>query len=624
MPFAVTRVSVGRLLELDKWFLKKSSNIRHLTNVRMEVYTGKTGVILSGVYQVLGSPVEHIKKIKSYLGVNLRLHDPTQYEFDIRYNFQQYFGELKNSLAWTNHKKPFEVDIYFFLPPHASIGKKMTPEDFHKDLRARVRLAEPTVSFKDLLGQSSPSITMIRSIREALRCEKPEDSARRLENLGTDIRMFGCVFYNFFWNRVDRRKKQIRRFAEEYVPGSDGVQTLRDILDNVEKLSKKSAIIWQLWNGLRHEQPLVRVDSDGVEIPEPHQEKVNKRKSQVALVDEFMAYTLQDGVALIAYKLVDLAAKFPELKDQITQTVMNMRAQTLDLLEKHCETLGYHTLSSTSSIQDRERYINRKRSLKSFVFNILYLKEKTPFSYRFKSNLAPMIAAGLAATWAILAQYIILRYTNIIDLSSLSANQNQNLNLSLSGILALSAIVIAYVLKDRIKDLGRSIFSSGLLHKRFHQEKDLLHKGFDGRWKRIGRLQETTTMIDVREINDELARIWKVHRHESYSLGKWQPVLIRYNRKITLSQSSAEAMKANSFDALTDVLRFKVDSFLPHFDNPTETLMRIAENGSVEEISVPKYYYIDVIVVSPDSPKDFQFYRVSLSKSGLQKTDKVA
>ena len=74
-----------------------------------------------------------------------------------------------------------------------------------------------------------------------------------------------------------------------------------------------------------------------------------------------------------------------------------------------------------------------------------------------------MVAAGIAGFWAVLSELVI--HNSNTDFRSLGS----------SCLIIATALVLAYILKDRIKELGKNQFKRGLLGTVPYNQSSLLY-----------------------------------------------------------------------------------------------------------------------------------------------------
>lgn len=116
---------------------------------------------------------------------------------------------------------------------------------------------------------------------------------------------------------------------------------------------------------------------------------------------------------------------------------------------------GYTWIDENSSDGHVERYMYRRGVLKRRTWGVLYLNIRKRPLFEFQRQLGAMAAAGMAALWWVVAMYFItLRGGAFLGGNATVSDDFWKTN----GFLIMTASMIAYVLKDRIKENGRNFF----------------------------------------------------------------------------------------------------------------------------------------------------------------------
>ena len=190
----------------------------------------------------------------------------------------------------------------------------------------------------------------------------------------------------------------------------------------------------------------------------------------------------------------------------------------------------YFVLKTDSSRKEKENHAIRLAYLKK-MWSVLYLQIKDKASFFQKRQIAYMTAAGFAAIWALVANLLIWHKLKFEGYRSFFDYSDGFLGFS-SSILVL-AFICAYILKDRIKDLGRDKFQGGLFNYFPDSTEQISYQNkYSKKKAAIGTIYESQQHIDQsKSIPDEIRhfRASKLKRrffeHED---------IIRYHKKIHL------------------------------------------------------------------------------------------
>ncbi len=143
--------------------------------------------------------------------------------------------------------------------------------------------------------------------------------------------------------------------------------------------------------------------------------------------------------------------------------------------------------------------------------------------------------------------------------------------LSATGtVTILAGGVLAYMLKDRIKEVARHRFERGLFSRRADYRSYISFKGSNGRTKVIGQVEE---FLDFLELSDMPLDLSEIHDRQTNDKIDPQSVhgddVIRYSKLVQLGQLSKKDI-IHPVGAVFDILRFSVSEFLTKLDEPLQ------------------------------------------------------
>ena len=262
--------------------------------------------------------------------------------------------------------------------------------------------------------------------------------------------------------------------------------------------------------------------------------------------------------------------------------------------------------------------------LKKHMWQVLYLNVKERAIVALRKQFGYMIAAGFAAFWAFIANYLIWRELQFGGFNSLDGIDGL---IGMSGFLVILAFVISYILKDRIKELGRSRLSRGIFGDLPDYSEKITARNYLGKQSVVGYLREWVHRVQAADkIPESVSTIRKLLPGEIVETG--QQVLY-YRKRVDLD---TRALKCQSIpvSSVRDITRFSIRRHLARLDNPLQRHLRLSRKGQVMPVWVPKLYYLDIIFMysyrnyKGNSQKVvISGNRLVVNKDGLQRIEKV-
>ncbi|MEZ4753997.1 MAG: hypothetical protein R3A13_06745 [Bdellovibrionota bacterium] len=333
----------------------------------------------------------------------------------------------------------------------------------------------------------------------------------------------------------------------------------------------------------------------------------NKFESQLAkclMIEEYLSYQVEK--AWLSILEGEGIKSCSELKDKIRLFLAEEYKH-----RKHFQFLLEADPELLKEDQAGETFSYRLGVLKKFIQEQLYLRViyKNNNSYAIQS--AAMLAAGFAGVFA----YSI----ELLNRGYLGYSWEYN-----AGFL-LTVSSFAYVLKDRIKDVTKSLFQNKW--RRYDLRRDLLVTGIN---KRLAQTIEKVEMINpdsapkqvVKLRNNTEFRELKEHRSEK---------VIHYSKKVRINWKHLRKYESESAESLKEIYRFDLSTFLRLMDDAYRDIRLFnPRTGAGIDIDLPRVYHINCVLslkpITKDknqNPKEASLYkvRVVLDKSGIKRIE---
>jgi hypothetical protein len=534
-------------------------------------------------------------------------HDRTQLETVFDY-------PVVPGIAGGKRSQKYVVEAWFFFPPQMGVSPQTySKERFYADLRPLVRFREPRFSFKDLIGLSG-SRSPIKFLEEFIRLIAEEKPHPGIQRAVSEARIFGCSFTSYFLKRISKRtnalKKLHRNIATVYDDDSDSVRVLEKQLEETRELLSKSLYILKQWRRLL------------VEAERLDQDFLKPLTNELKFVDEYCTYRLRDGLATLMRVATEID---PRLVPEIEYGAFLRRCVAMNRLERwYALKRGYTWIDENSSDDHVERYMYRRGVLKRRTWGVLYLNIRKRPLFEFQRQLGAMAAAGLAAMWWVVAMYFITSGGGAFLGGNVVAGENFWKS---NGFLIMTASMIAYILKDRIKENGRSFFSGKIFSQVPDNSERILYETASDRPVEVGAVQEFTRFVEPEDLPLDVRQL----RMQSFGddlEAEDAPKNVIHYRKVVELYPKAIALMDYPIRAVHDILRINIAGYLTRFDDPQSGTDVISADGRLAPLKLPKVYQMHIVLRHSlrgrrDQQEVFDHFKMVLNKRGIIRIERL-
>jgi hypothetical protein len=269
---------------------------------------------------------------------------------------------------------------------------------------------------------------------------------------------------------------------------------------------------------------------------------------------------------------------------------------------EHRKQYGFDTFLNDDD--DNEYLPHRWRVLKRYISSALYLSVSRDEAGTLQTDLIAMFSAGLAMLFATLA--------------ILTIQSRWGVSMSMAFV---STMVIAYVVKDRIKELGKRHLEN-LLPTSLPDHKITVT---DDSGTSIGMATESFTVVDAKEAPHPV-RTLRFSDLESRPAIKGRPEHVWcYEKNIKLWPEALSAQFSGA-SGLTDIMRVNLESMLSRMDDAWEVYRHIhPETREVCETRCARMYHINIIfeLGSETGEPTLIRSRLVMNKKGIQRIDTI-
>lgn len=457
----------------------------------------------------------------------------------------------------------FSVKTWLFVPSKLDINSSTyKKEDFYNDFNSNIRLITPPYALREI-AQGDHSV--FSYLENAFQKVANHPSSKNEANYEYHIRMFHSIL-----------KSALRREIQHILRNDmtdDRHYLIEAYISDIRKIA-------QQYRDLRR---IVNVST------------IQKEMFDYFLFgDEFMSNQFEQNSYYLHRGLQKMhAVDFDRSKDDILNLIRDEIA--------YKRSKGYLVVEKET--KDRNRWlVHRKSVLNKYFEGQLLLSSRKKKEGVFMMQLLYSVAAGMAMI--------------------IGAGLTFFFQKSLGGftIPLYIALVIIYMLKDRIKDLSR-LYLVGKINKRFFDHKTIIRVKGD---EKIGWCKESFDF--VREDAVPL-RVLK-HRNRSRiidieSRGVGEKIIF-YRKLLRLDQKALDNSYGNyNITGVVDIIRFNVSNFIQKMDNP-EIPLYYLNNDEFEKLSGEKVYFVNMVLrFKLDEETSYRRYRIIFNRRGIKKVEKV-
>lgn len=457
-------------------------------------------------------------------------------------------------------KVDFAVNTWIFVPNSLDVNpENYGKKQFYRDIKSNVRLITPVYLLRDIAAEDSLPYVQLRNALEAVaRYPSPE----QIDDYEYHLKMFAAIFRS-------AQRRQSHHIRKGRAIKQDGY-LIKDYVADSSKILKRFRELYQI------------IDVPTVKAPV---------RKYFHLVDEFMSQilTVQCFRTLRFLGSMENTSQLAELKGLLTSLVESERVYKTNM--------SYFTVSS--DVENNTQMVFHHGMLKKYVESDLYVKLDKKRDGVAVEQLYYSIAAGVAMIFATAVAWITqVRYGNIT-------------------LPLFVALVVSYMLKDRIKDLMRYYFAHRLGNK-YYDKKALVSIGK----KKIGVIKEGVDFISPVKIPAAVMSLRNSIATIQDATHIFDEKIILFRKHVTLNDSVLMDNDEYPMRGINEIMRLHLHRFAQKMDNPEIPVDTLGDNGNVKSVKVPKIYYLHVIFqMKHDEQEEYKHFRITMTRNGIVKLE---
>ena len=460
-----------------------------------------------------------------------------------------------------------------------------TQSQFFSDVQAYIRFKTPELTIDELLDENNALSPLTRTAQLYPQLHNNDDPTEfALKSFERELKLLGCAY------RVHLRERIQKSLTKE----TTGSGIVEGDLAFVSPTDGRPPDINATAHLLNQVGELLEAFRKALEVPVTKAAAPLGPVSELILVtDEYLSLTTEAFLTLLLEHVDHWSLeKNAEIRARLAERLSSER--------KHRKTMRYHSARGARTLEEEtSRWVYRRSALKKFFSSVLFLEVRSEPEATGRKHIAAAAAAGVAMLFSVLA----LAWTQS--------------HWSLNTIPFIGAVVLSYVLKDRIKDGLKHYlshrFASGLFDQKTSIQDPLTQET-------LGHCRE---LFSFKSPENVPKNIWRA-RHgldETYVEPQTKPEnVIRYLKSLSLNTTAIEHAHKRLGD-INDIIRIDLSSFLSRMDHPMTTLKRYdPEDDRVVAIDVPRSYHLSLVMQlqAQGHVVRTERFRIVLAKNGIR------
>ncbi|MDD3990209.1 MAG: hypothetical protein PHP30_08970 [Bacteroidales bacterium] len=469
------------------------------------------------------------------------------------YSFEFKIGYRARSKVKLN---TFRMNLWIFIPAALDINRRTYGRaDFYKDIINNIRLITPVFLLRDIAKEGSTPFLHLENSFNKLASSFSRGSVADFEY---QIKMFSAIFKSAIRDQL----KYI--FSLQNIKDRD--MLFEELLDNIESV-------------LTRYRSLAKV----IQTPEVPQKYYNYYE----FGDEFLSNLVDNHLFAILDQYCSDKTDFANrYRDIITSLIKR---------EENYKKEKNYPLVSENIDNNNTDLVYRRGLLKKFIESDLFLDAKKKRDGVLTEQIYFSLAAGLSMVFATAIAF---------------SFQQKFGNFTMPLFVAL---VVSYMLKDRIKELIRHYFAHQRGSKYFDTKTTVSIKENQIGWSKEGFdfVPEPKVPQEILKIRDRSALPQADNRFAKEKI-------ILYRKLVHVDRSKLDANSKYFIEGINEIIRLSVHSFINKMDDPDAMLYKIGEKGDLRKIKTLRVYYLSFIIeLKYEDFLQYKYYRLVFNRNGI-------
>lgn len=456
-------------------------------------------------------------------------------------------------------RNDFTLAMWFFVPGSLDITGSTYPKNmFYSDVKSNIRLITPTFLLREIVdGPATP----LENLRKAAAAMASSPTRTAVSEYEYHVKMFCAIVKSAL-------RDELAHIKQNRID-SDTATLCEGFVCNSERIFREYANLRTIINAPTVQDDVMRMYLCG---------------------DEF----LDD---IICKHVLDLIKWLNER----SLTALGAKAASFyRLVVEHKDKMGFPEVQKNDP-QHNRTYLHRFSVLKKYIEGELYLRAPKKRDGVLVEQLYFSIAAGLAMLFATVVSF---------------AFQRKFGSLTMPLFIAL---IISYMLKDRIKELMRYYFAHRIGGRYFDNKAKIIHKN-----KELGWLKEGVDFIPNSKVSEEVMKMRNNSHLTEIENNITTEKILLYRKSVHVDREKLQENSEYTFSGINDIIRMNVMSFVKKMDNPQIRMNTLGEDGTIQAVECDRDYFINLVLqYKYDETIEYKRFRVALSRDGIKSIEEV-
>ncbi len=455
----------------------------------------------------------------------------------------------------------FAVNTWFYVPNSLDVNpSNYEKKDFYHDLKSNIRLITPVYLLRDVINGGNSPLALLEKAMLQMASNPTRTNINAYEY---HIKIFVSII-----------KSAVRDETTHILHNNiseDKDFLIENFIDNIEKILKAYRDLRRLIN-----------------VPTVQKELMN----YYFFGDEFMSNVIEQHAfrLLRRIKCSDESENAPscwQLKDLISK-------------ERNYKIQKNYLITSKEQSENNRELVHRANLLKRYAENVLFLSARKKKEGVLKEQIYYSLAAGFSMIFATAIAFSFqMKYGSFT-------------------MPFFVALVVSYMLKDRIKDLGRYYFAHKL-GRSYFDYKTIINLNDNN----IGWSKEAIDFISEDKIPAEVARVRNRSAILEADNRNNNEKIILYRKLVRIDRKKLDLCSTYPLGGMNEIIRFNIFNFTQKMDNPEVPLYFLDEKGDPVIINAEKIYYLNVIMqFRYEEQLEYKRYRLIVNRDGIKDIEK--
>ena len=459
-------------------------------------------------------------------------------------------------------KDKFSVNAWIFVPNSLDINpENYGKKQFYRDIKSNIRLITPVYLLRDIAKDTSLPLV---SLKKALQNVVSNSSTSSFNAYEYQLKMFAAIFKSALREHVTHLTSVRSIDTAEYL--------VDDYVNSTQSVLSKFRALYQI-----------------IDVPTVS----DRTRNCFRMSDEFMSHMVVHRTTRLI-KMMDALEQSeisPRIRQKFIDLILNQR--------EYMSSMGYGKLNGDPE-HDRQLVFHHGM-LKKYIESELYIRLDKKKDGVAVEQLYYSIAAGVAMIFATgVAWQTQVKYGNI------------------TWPLFI-ALVVSYMLKDRIKDLLRYYFAHKLGDKYFDKKATVAIGD-----KKIGVIKEGFDFISRSKTPDVVMKMRDMASFVEDESHIFEEKILLYRKHVEISDSALAQVDAYPMKGVNEIIRLHLNRFTHKMDNPEVPIYSFDAEGNMITSSIQKIYYVNIVFqLQHDGDAEYHHFRLTMTRNGVQAIDKI-